>query len=214
MTEASKTTENIHFETDEQRASYGFGLQYGQQLARNRFDGLDLRLVMAGIDDVLARKKWQIGQAELNAAFESVHQKLQEEKNRRAAEIVEAGRAFLHENAKLEAVKVTPSGLQYEVIEEGTGKKPGPNALVKTHYHGTLIDGTVFDSSYRRDQPGHFGVAEVIKGWTEALQMMTEGSTWKIYLPAELGYGAEGSPPRIPGGSVLIFQIELIKVLI
>ena len=122
------------------------------------------------------------------------------------------GKAFLETNAQREEVKVTPSGLQYEVLTEGTGAKPGATDKVTVHYHGMLIDGTVFDSSVERGQPATFGVNQVIKGWTEALQMMPECSKWKLYIPSDLAYGPRGAGPKIGPYATLIFEVELLKV--
>jgi FKBP-type peptidyl-prolyl cis-trans isomerase FklB len=125
---------------------------------------------------------------------------------------IEAGRAFLAENAKKEGVTTLPSGLQYEVIKEGTGAKPTATDKVKTHYHGTLIDGTVFDSSIDRGEPTSFGVGQVIKGWTEGLQLMKEGATYRFYIPHDLAYGTTSRGPQLPAGSTLIFDVELLEI--
>jgi FKBP-type peptidyl-prolyl cis-trans isomerase FklB len=122
-----------------------------------------------------------------------------------------AGRKFLEENRQKPGVVTLPSGLQYRVVKEGKGAKPGPRSLVKTHYRGTLIDGTVFDSSYDRGEPVSFGVNQVIRGWTEALQLMSPGSIWELYLPYEIAYGEDGAPPDIGPCETLIFQVELIS---
>ena len=122
------------------------------------------------------------------------------------------GEAFLTENGKKAGITTLPSGLQYEVLTEGTGKKPGLNSSVTTHYHGTLINGTVFDSSYQRGQPATFPVNGVIAGWTEALQLMGEGSKYRLYIPADLAYGKRGAGRDIPGDTALIFDVELLKV--
>ena len=122
------------------------------------------------------------------------------------------GEAFLAENAKKPGVTTLPSGLQYEVLTEGSGKKPGLSSSVTTHYHGTLINGTVFDSSYQRGQPATFPVNGVIAGWTEALQLMGEGSKYRLYIPSDLAYGKRGAGRDIPGDTALIFDVELVKV--
>ena len=121
------------------------------------------------------------------------------------------GKEFLEQNAKQEGVKVTASGLQYQVVTEGTGPKPGPNDVVTVHYTGRLIDGTVFDSSVERGEPATFAVGQVIPGWVEGLQMMNEGSAWRLFIPAELAYGSRGTGPIQPN-STLIFDVQLIKV--
>ena len=122
------------------------------------------------------------------------------------------GEAFLQENANKTGVTTLPSGLQYEVLTEGNGPKPGPGSSVTTHYHGTLINGTVFDSSYQRGQPATFGVNQVIAGWTEALQLMPEGSKWRLYIPSDLAYGKRGAGRDIGPDTALIFDVELLKV--
>lgn len=203
----------ISLDTNEQKASYGFGLQFGQQLAKNRFDGLDVKNVTAGIIDILEKNALQIKEVDLNAAFAAVQQSLQEKKEKQAAQIAELGLVFMRENAKREGVKTTESGLQYEILEQGTGNKPGAHAIIKTHYHGTFIDGTVFDSSINRCEPATFVITEVIQGWTEALQMMQEGAKWRIIVPSQLGYGVMGAPPQIPGGSTLVFEIHLLSII-
>ncbi|MCW9000892.1 MAG: FKBP-type peptidyl-prolyl cis-trans isomerase, partial [Kangiellaceae bacterium] len=125
----------------------------------------------------------------------------------------EAGRLYLEQNEKKEAVTVTESGLQYEVVTEGSGEKPTATSTVRTHYHGTLIDGTVFDSSYDRGQPAEFAVNGVIPGWTEALQMMTVGSKWRLTIPYELAYGERGAGGAIGPYSTLVFDVELLEIV-
>lgn len=124
----------------------------------------------------------------------------------------EAGRKFLEENATREGVTVLPSGLQYEILEAGSGDKPGPRSMVTVHYEGRLADGKVFDSSYQRGKPATFGVHQVIPGWTEALQLMPAGSKWRVYIPQELGYGARGAGGAIPPYAALVFDVELLAV--
>ena len=203
----------ISLDTDEKKACYGFGLQFGQQLAKNTFDGLDAEYVTAGIIDILEKNELQINEADLNIAFAAVQKSMHEKKEKQAAQIAELGLVFLRENAKREGVKTTESGLQYEILEEGSGNKPGPNAIIKTHYHGTFIDGTVFDSSVDRGEPATFVITEVIPGWTEALQLMPEGSKWRIAVPSEIAYGIDGAPPQIPGGTTLVFEIHLLNIV-
>ncbi|MDD4108580.1 MAG: FKBP-type peptidyl-prolyl cis-trans isomerase [Prolixibacteraceae bacterium] len=126
---------------------------------------------------------------------------------------LEAGNSFLEENRKRDGVTVTGSGLQYEILKEGTGSKPTSEDQVRVHYHGTLLDGKVFDSSVDRGEPVVFGVTQVIPGWTEALQLMSEGSKWKIYLPSELAYGERGAGGDIGPNSTLIFEVELLEIV-
>ncbi len=123
------------------------------------------------------------------------------------------GQAFLDKNAERPEVKVLPSGLQYEVLQEGEGEKPTADSKVKVHYHGTLIDGTVFDSSVERGEPATFGVGQVIEGWTEALQLMPEGAKWKLYIPSDLAYGARGAGQKIGPYTTLIFEVELLEIM-
>lgn len=125
---------------------------------------------------------------------------------------MEQGQQFLEENSKKEGVVTLESGLQYEVLQEGTGEKPTGNSRVTVHYEGRLIDGKVFDSSYKRNQPATFGVRQVISGWTEALQLMPVGSKWRLFIPSELGYGARGAGGSIPPNAALIFDVELLGI--
>ncbi len=204
---------NVIFNTDEQKVSYGFGLQFGQQLQRNFFEGLDIDILQAGIQDILNQNNIQITDSELNQAFAAVQKKIEAKNAQQAKQLAELGKVFLTENAKREGVTTLVSGLQYEVINSGNGKKPTTNDTVKTHYHGTFVDGTVFDSSVARGEPATFGVTQVIRGWTEALQLMQVGDKWRIFLPSDLAYGDHGAPPSIPGGSTLIFEIELLDII-
>lgn len=204
---------NVIFNTDEQKVSYGFGLQFGQQLQRNFFEGLDIDMLQAGIQDILNQNNIQITDSELNQAFAAVQKKIEAKNAQQAKQLAELGKVFLTENAKREGVTTLVSGLQYEVINSGNGKKPTTNDTVKTHYHGTFVDGTVFDSSVARGEPATFGVTQVIRGWTEALQLMQVGDKWRIFLPSDLAYGDHGAPPSIPGGSTLIFEIELLDII-
>ena len=146
-------------------------------------------------------------------AREIVNKYFEELESKMGAVAIEQGQAFLEENKKGPGVVVLPSGLQYEIIKEGTGKKPKATDQVRCHYEGTLIDGTLFDSSIQRGEPAVFGVNQVIPGWVEALQLMPEGSKWKLYIPSELAYGARGAGEMIPPHSTLIFEVELLEVL-
>lgn len=211
MTNEPNTTANL--DTDEQKVSYGFGLQFGQQLIQNQFEGLDLDAVILGLQDVFLRKGSSIDQDTLNTAYETVGQKRKQAAEQQAKQMAELGHRFLEENAKREGVETTESGLQYEILESGNGPLPDKKSTVKTHYHGTFIDGQVFDSSVERNQPAEFGVTQVIKGWTEALQLMPVGSKWRLVIPSELAYGSAGSPPTIPPNSVLVFELHLMDIL-
>ena len=170
--------------------SYSAGLNIGQQL------------VGMGIADLPSLDDFLKG---IKDAVEGAAEK--------AKKAEAEGKAFLESNAKKEGVVVLPSGLQYMVLKEGTGKNPGATSQVKCHYAGTLIDGTEFDSSYKRNAPATFGLNQVIKGWTEGVQLMKEGAKYRFFIPYELGYGAQGAGGSIPPYSALIFDVELIEVL-
>ena len=190
--------------------SYAIGLGIGQNLLSMGAQGINVEDFAQAIADVLNRKETAISHNEAREIVNKYFMELEEKMN---AENIEKGKAFLAENAKKEGIVTLPSGLQYEVITEGNGKKPSATDRVKCHYEGTLIDGTLFDSSIKRGQPAVFGVNQVIKGWVEALQLMSEGSKWRLYIPSELGYGAQQAGEMIPPHSTLIFDVELIEVL-
>jgi len=190
--------------------SYAIGLGIGQNLLSMGAQGINVEDFAQAIADVLNRKETAISH---NEAREIVNKYFQELEAKMNAESIEKGKAFLEENAKREGVVTLPSGLQYEVITEGNGKKPSATDRVKCHYEGTLTDGTLFDSSVKRGTPAVFGVNQVIKGWVEALQLMSEGAKWKLYIPYDLGYGAQGAGEMIPPYSTLVFEVELIEVL-
>lgn len=190
--------------------SYAIGLGIGQNLLSMGAQSICVEDFAQAISDVLNRKETAITH---NEAREIVNKYFEELEAKMNAENIEKGKAFLAENAKKEGVVTLPSGLQYQIIKEGNGKKPGATDRVKCHYEGTLIDGTLFDSSIKRGQPAVFGLNQVIKGWTEGLQLMGEGAKWKLFLPYELGYGAQQAGEMIPPYSTLVFEVELIEVL-
>lgn len=194
------------YSTIEQRVSYGVGRQMGEQLAANAFDGVDADAVAQGVIDALTGKASQVARPDIEEAFRAIGKRMQEKHSK-------AGELFLAENAKRDGITVTASGLQYEVITAGSGEKPTATSRVKTHYHGTLIDGTVFDSSVNRGQPIDFPVNGVIAGWTEALQLMPVGSKWRLYIPQELAYGERGAGDSIAPYSALIFDVELLAIV-
>lgn len=163
-----------------------------------------------GINDVLKGEKLEMTHAEAQKVVNEHFKQLAEEAY---AQNKASGEAFLAENAKKEGVVTLPSGLQYEVITEGSGKQPSATDRVQCHYEGTLIDGTVFDSSIKRGEPAVFGVNQVIRGWVEALQLMKEGAKWRLYIPYDMAYGEHGAGEMIPPYSALVFEVELIKVL-
>lgn len=201
------------YTTVEERVSYGIGRQMGDQLAANPFDGVDAQAVAAGVVDALQGKASAVAQTDLEAAFRDISQRMEAKQKGQAKELAAEGEAFLAANAGKTGITVTDSGLQYEVINAGSGDKPTASSTVKTHYHGTLIDGSVFDSSYDRGQPAEFPVNGVIAGWTEALQMMPVGAKWRLYVPYNLAYGERGAGGKIGPYSALIFDVELLDIV-
>ena len=201
--------------TEMDKVSYAIGAKLATDF-KNR--GIDIKIdkLILGLKDATAGKKLELTEQEIQMTMMTFGQKMmakqQEKQKVDAAKNIAAGKAFLAANGKKEGVKVLPSGLQYKVIKKGTGKTPTAADKVKTHYRGTLIDGTEFDSSYKRGKPAEFGVTAVIKGWTEALLLMKEGDKWELYIPSNLAYG-ERSRPTIPANSALIFEIELLEIV-
>lgn len=193
------------------KLSYALGLNIGHQLKEMGLsDQLKVDDYASAITDVLKGNTPQIDMEEASKLLNDFFTEL-EEKQRTAAK--SEGERFLAENAKRPEVTVTPSGLQYEVLNEGTGRSPKATDTVRCHYHGTLIDGTVFDSSYQRNQPADFGLNQVIAGWTEGVQLMKEGAKYRFYLPYHLAYGEHGAGNSIPPFATLVFDVELLKVL-
>ena len=190
--------------------SYSLGILLAENLKQQGFDKLDEASLTTAIKDVMSGKETQISIQEANGLVQQYMQKKQESK---FADAKQAGEKFLKENAQREEVTVLPSGLQYEVLEPGSGEKPSAESKVKVHYHGTLIDGTMFDSSVERGEPATFGVNQVISGWTEALQLMPEGAKWKLYIPADLAYGERGAGQKIDPYATLIFEVELLEIM-
>ncbi|MFJ3483614.1 FKBP-type peptidyl-prolyl cis-trans isomerase [Pseudomonas sp. NPDC090202] len=202
----------VNLSTDETRVSYGIGRQLGDQLRDNPPPGVSLDAILAGLTDAFGGQPSRVSQEEMAASFKVIRDIMQAEAAAKAEAAAGAGKAYLAENAKREGVTTLESGLQYEVITSGEGAQPTRESNVRTHYHGMLIDGTVFDSSYDRGEPAEFPVGGVIAGWTEALQLMKAGSKWRLHVPAELAYGAQGVG-SIPPHSVLVFDVELLDVL-
>ena len=202
----------LNLSTDEARVSYGIGRQLGDQLRDNQPPGVELEAIVAGLRDAFASQPSRVAAEQLNASFRVIRERMQAEAELKAQAAAAVGRDYLASNAQREGVVVLPSGLQYEVLVTGEGAKPGRDDHVRTHYHGTLIDGTVFDSSYERGQPAEFPVGGVIAGWVEALQLMNAGSKWRLHVPSELAYG-EQAVGSIPPHSVLVFDVELLDIL-
>ena len=201
------------YTTVEQQASYGIGRQIGDQVASNPFEGLDAAAVAQGVMDALNGEAYAVEMEDLRAAFGVINERMQAAQAEKAKAASAEGQQFLDDNAKRDGVTVTESGLQYEILVEGEGDKPTAASTVKTHYHGTLIDGTVFDSSYDRGQPAEFPVGGVIKGWTEALQMMSVGSKWRLTIPYNLAYGEQGAGGAIGPYQTLVFDVELLEII-
>lgn len=192
------------------KLSYALGLSMGNNFLGSGIKKINIEDFAKGVSAVYNQEKPEMSFDEaknvINEFFTQLQQEISEEN-------AKAGKAFLEENAKRPEVTVLPSGLQYEVLTAGTGRKPKATDRVQCHYHGTMIDGQVFDSSIQRGTPAVFGVNQVIPGWVEALQLMPEGSRWKLYIPSELAYGEQGAGGSIPANATLIFEVELIKVI-
>jgi FKBP-type peptidyl-prolyl cis-trans isomerase FklB len=197
-------------DTVEQRVSYGVALNMGAQLARQGLE-IDLGAFVVGLQDGLANMKPRVPEAALRAAFETAQERLEAVNAERASAQAGAAQEFLEQNKARAGVVVTPSGLQYEVLRAGSGATPTADQTVEVHYHGTLPDGTVFDSSVRRGETVSFPVTGVIPGWVEALQLMQVGAKWRLVIPSGLAYGDRGTGP-IPPGATLIFEVELIGI--
>lgn len=200
------------------KVSYALGLNIGQQLKQMGLkDSLVVADFAASINDILQGNDLKVSLQEANGILQKF---FEEQENRQKEAAREAGKAareegetFLAENAKKPGITVTASGLQYEVLTEGTGRQPKATDTVRCHYEGTLINGQVFDSSYRRNEPCDFGLNQVISGWTEGVQLMKEGAKYRFYIPYNLAYGERGAGSDIPPYAALIFDVELIKVL-
>lgn len=192
------------------KLSYALGLSMGHNFLGSGIKSLNVEDFAKGVEAVYKQEKPEISFDEAKKIINEFFSNLQDEI---AETNKQAGKEFLAENAKRSGVVVLPSGLQYEVLAEGKGRKPKVTDKVQCHYHGTLIDGQVFDSSIQRGTPAVFGVNQVILGWVEALQLMPEGSRWKLYIPSDLAYGEQGAGGSIPANATLIFEVELIKIL-
>ena len=200
------------------KLSYALGHNIGHQLIGMGLQkSLNIEDYAAAIADVLQGREPKMSHQEVQQVLEHYFTELEQRQQAEAAERGKAakgeGEAFLAENKKRAGVVTTPSGLQYEIVKEGNGRQPKASDTVQCHYEGTLIDGTVFDSSYRRGMPAEFGLRQVIAGWTEGVQLMKEGSIFKFYIPYNLAYGERGTGADIPPYAALIFTVELIKIL-
>ena len=193
------------------KVSQIIGHNIGSSISRDGIEA-DSNSLIAGLKAGLAKQDSKISEEETKTIMQAFQTEMMAKQAAKSKEAAKVGQAFLEENKKKKGITVTKSGLQYQVIKSGSGKTPNTSDKVTTHYTGTLIDGTKFDSSVDRGQPATFGVTQVIGGWTEALQWMKEGDKWRLFIPYNLAYGERGSPPKIPPFAALIFKIELIKV--
>lgn len=197
--------------TDKQKLSYALGVYFSKSIA-GQTQNIDNAAFLQAIEDVLGDKQLKLTTEEMKTVLSDYQNKLKQERTARADDNLNSGEKFLEENGKKEDVVELDSGLQYKVIKKGTGEKPQSDSNVKVHYHGTLINGEVFDSSYERGEPVDLTVNQVIKGWQEALTKMPVGSKWKVYIPSELAYGERGAGDVIGPNETLIFDIELLAI--
>lgn len=193
-----------------EKISYALGLGIGQQLKSMNIENFDIKEFSRSIEDVMAGRDTDMTAREAQVMLGEYFQKKEKQQ---AEENIAKGKAYLEENGKREGVITTKSGLQYEVLTEGTGKSPKATDKVRCHYEGRLTDGSVFDSSYQRGEPADFGLNQVIAGWTEGVQLMKEGAKYRFHIPYLLGYGERGAGASIPPYATLVFDVELIKVL-
>ena len=208
-------------DTHQQQVSYIIGRDLARNFTQQGLE-LDVDTLAAALKEGLAGQPSRLSPDQMQAAMQQLQEQLggdpadddenDNSPNPNAMNNKAEGETFLAENAQKPGITTLPSGLQYEVLTQGSGPKPSPRSSVTTHYHGTLINGTVFDSSYQRNEPATFGVNQVIAGWTEALQLMAEGSKYRLYIPSELAYGKRGAGRDIGPDSALIFDVELLKV--
>ena len=208
--------EDLKLETTTDRVSYSLGSQVGGSLKKSGVD-VEFDTFLRGVRDALAGKEPLMTPAEMRTAMQEFTreraEKQQEERRVQSEGNVAAEAAFLKDNAEKPGVETLPSGLQYKVLQEGTGALPKATDRVKVHYRGTLLDGTEFDSSYARDKPSEFMANQVIRGWTEALQLMQEGAKWELYIPSALAYGSRGKGATIGPNAMLVFEVELLEIL-
>lgn len=191
------------------KISYAIGMSMASNLMNSGLRNIEVESFVKAFTEVINNESTSMSPEEANQTLQEYFSKQQEEMLNKNLEI---GIAFLEENSKKENVVSLPSGLQYEILTEGNGPKPKATESVKCHYHGTLLDGTVFDSSVQRGEPAVFGVNQVIKGWVEALQLMSVGSKWKLFIPSSLAYGSQGAGNSIEPNSTLIFEVELLGI--
>jgi FKBP-type peptidyl-prolyl cis-trans isomerase FklB len=207
--------EKLELKGSKEKESYSLGYRYGEIFKKQEMD-IDPEVFDRAFRDGLAGKEPSLSLKEIDSTLNGLRQKMMEIQHRKvqekAARNLAEGKAFLAENGRKQGVKTLPSGLQYRVLKEGSGRSPKAGDTVSVHYRGSFIDGTEFDSSYNRGKPADLQVDGVIPGWTEALQLMKEGARWRLFVPPDLAYGERGQGSRIPANSILIFEIELISV--
>ncbi|NLD23448.1 MAG: FKBP-type peptidyl-prolyl cis-trans isomerase [Bacteroidales bacterium] len=191
------------------KISYAIGMSMASNLMNSGLRNIEVESFVKAFTEVINNESTSMSPEEANQTLQEYFSKQQEEMLNKN---LETGIAFLEENSKKDNVVSLPSGLQYEILTEGNGPKPKATESVKCHYHGTLLDGTVFDSSVQRGEPAVFGVNHVIKGWVEALQLMSVGSKWKLFIPSNLAYGSQGAGNSIEPNSTLIFEVELLGI--
>lgn len=213
--DSAASSAEVALDTPTKRLSYGVALGLGRNMASDGME-MDIDAFTLGLRDAFSGAEQRLTQEEIQAEMMAFQEQLEAEQKASqealATANAEAAQAFMAENAERDEVVTTESGLQYEVMEMGEGPTPGPDDTVEVHYSGKLLDGTEFDSSYKRGEPVTFGVGQVIAGWTEALQMMPVGSQWKLYIPPELAYGAGGAGQVIGPNAALTFDVELLSI--
>ena len=204
-----KTMKEPKLDTEMQRFSYSLGAGAGRYYRRNHLDSVDVAAFAAGFNDALHGRELKISEADANIIIQNYLQKATDKQN---LELKKAGEDFLAKNATKDSVVTLEDGLQYKILKKGNGPIPKATDKVKVNYEGRLVDGTIFDSSYRRGKPAVFSVNKLIPGWSEILQMMPVGSVWEVYIPQELAYGEKGAGQAVPPYSTLIFKIELLDI--
>ncbi len=215
MVATAATAADSSLKDTKDKLGYGIGLDMGKTFKKQ---GLEINpdALLKGFKDGMSGAEPKISEEEIKATFMAVQQEMakkqMEESAQASTKNLKEGADFLAANKKKSGIVTTASGLQYKVLTKGTGPKPTATSVVKTHYRGTLLDGTEFDSSYKRNEPAEFEVGQVIKGWTEALQMMPVGSKWQLFIPADLAYGERGAGGTIAPNSTLIFEVELLAI--
>ncbi|MGE4587337.1 MAG: FKBP-type peptidyl-prolyl cis-trans isomerase [Mangrovibacterium sp.] len=213
--QSTNSSKPVSLINENDSASYALGILIGQNNKQNLeaspgAEEFNIDLLISGFTEQMKGEQSKMEAEQANSLIQNFFKKISEQE---ASQNAEEGKAFLEQNKTREGVNTTESGLQYEILKEGSGPKPKAEQRVKCHYHGTLIDGTVFDSSVERGEPATFALNQVIPGWTEALQLMPVGSKWKLYLPSELAYGERGAGRDIGPNSALIFEVELLEII-